>query len=271
MINESKLSDIAIDVGEHLGLYDKENQTFTKKELYKHLKSQHKIQDKPSADFIIDTIETSFPKMTIKEAANTINLSTLIAELKDVLKKGTATNPKKVKDLLKNLERFLKEKGDKEIPSKEFMQILKMTEGQTLDGGEGDHISPKDVDKNELAVGIEVEYEHAKGDRIAAIDIALDHLKENPKYYTKLVKSGIVDEPKAIKLAKKLLNVELGERYYQGKITRTKNNVSAEVISETQIRNVIREELKGLLKEDPNLWEYIYNFGNTYIPKKQGR
>ena len=124
--------------------------------------------------------------------------------------------------------------------------------GQTIDGGKGDHISPKDVDKNELRVGIEVEYEHAEGDKIAAIDISLDHLKEDPKYYSKLVKSGIVDEPKAIELAKKLLGVE-------------------PMNESVKLKNIIREELNGLLKEEPELWKYIHNFGNTYIPKKQGK
>ena len=43
----------------------------------------------------------------------------------------------------------------------------------------------KDVDPKELKMGIEVEMEHTK-DKSVAKQIALDHLAEDPKYYTKL-------------------------------------------------------------------------------------
>lgn len=72
-----------------------------------------------------------------------------------------------------------------------------------IEGGKGDKLKPEDVDQEELSVGIEVEYEHAKGDKEAAEDISLDHLSEDPKYYSKLIASGIVDEEPALKLAKK--------------------------------------------------------------------
>ncbi|RLI46503.1 hypothetical protein DRO61_09140, partial [Candidatus Bathyarchaeota archaeon] len=42
-----------------------------------------------------------------------------------------------------------------------------------------------DVDENELAMGIEIEFEHTK-DKDLAKQIALDHLSEIPDYYTKL-------------------------------------------------------------------------------------
>ena len=70
-------------------------------------------------------------------------------------------------------------------------------------GGKGDKKSPEDVDKNELAVGIEVEMEHTS-DKETAKEIALDHLTEKPKYYSLLIKAGIVDEKSALELAKKL-------------------------------------------------------------------
>jgi len=47
-----------------------------------------------------------------------------------------------------------------------------------------------DVDQEELKKGIKVEMEHTK-DRIKAEEIALDHLQEDPKYYTKLDKAGL--------------------------------------------------------------------------------
>jgi hypothetical protein len=46
------------------------------------------------------------------------------------------------------------------------------------------------VDRNELQKGIKVEKEHTTDEKIAA-KIALDHLSEDPKYYTKLIKAGL--------------------------------------------------------------------------------
>lgn len=80
-----------------------------------------------------------------------------------------------------------------------FEQFIKEDK---ISGGKGDKLKPEDVDQKELKVGIEVEYEHDKGDKETAQDIALDHLKENPKYYSDGYKKGLFDEPKAIKLAK---------------------------------------------------------------------
>ncbi len=73
---------------------------------------------------------------------------------------------------------------------------LKLDEAKRIDlvpGGKGDKLQPKDVDPEQLRVGIAVELEHTK-DRKLAQEIALDHLAENPKYYTKLKKI----EPKEI-------------------------------------------------------------------------
>jgi uracil-DNA glycosylase len=54
-----------------------------------------------------------------------------------------------------------------------------------LPGGEGDKTTPKDVDQDELKRGITHEMEHTDDPKIAE-EIALDHLSEDPKYYTKL-------------------------------------------------------------------------------------
>jgi len=75
---------------------------------------------------------------------------------------------------------------------------------QFISGGKGDKSKPEDVNADKLKVGIAVEMEHTSDKKIAQ-EIALDHLTENPKYYTELCKSGIVDEPEALKLYKELL------------------------------------------------------------------
>ena len=69
---------------------------------------------------------------------------------------------------------------------------------ETLKGGKGDKISTEDVCPKQLAIGIKVEREHTDDNKIAE-EIALDHLEENPKYYTDLVERGIADELPAIK------------------------------------------------------------------------
>ena len=54
-----------------------------------------------------------------------------------------------------------------------------------IPGGRADKSDPSEFDQNQLAMGIKVEREHTKSDDIAR-EIAMDHLKEDPRYYTKL-------------------------------------------------------------------------------------
>lgn len=46
------------------------------------------------------------------------------------------------------------------------------------------------IDPKELEMGIEVEKEHTDDEELAK-KIALDHLAEDPHYYTKLKKAGL--------------------------------------------------------------------------------
>ena len=71
-----------------------------------------------------------------------------------------------------------------------------------LVGGKGDGLEAKDVDPREFLVGTAVEYEHSKKKSIAQ-EIALDHLAENPKYYSEGMEKGIFDEPAAMNVYKK--------------------------------------------------------------------
>ena len=82
------------------------------------------------------------------------------------------------------------------------------------------------INKSELKVGTVVEMEHTS-DPQAAKEIAIDHLTEDPEYYSKLIKSGLVDEPEALNLAKSLgLN---------------------EAVQINKLRKIIREEIKKLI------------------------
>lgn len=60
-------------------------------------------------------------------------------------------------------------------------------------GPDGDYAVSSEVDTAELAIGVQSEMEHTNDIKIAK-KIALDHLKEDPKYYTKLAKAGLAND-----------------------------------------------------------------------------
>jgi hypothetical protein len=56
-----------------------------------------------------------------------------------------------------------------------------------LHGGKADGIGNKYFSKEQLIKGMKVEREHTHNDKIA-MEIARDHLTEDPQYYEKLAK-----------------------------------------------------------------------------------
>ena len=84
-------------------------------------------------------------------------------------------------------------------------------------------ITAKDVDPKELLVGLEVEKEHSDSLAVAET-IALQHLAENPKYYSEGMKKGMFDEPAAMNVYKKYFinRDEVSENLYTKK-RRNKN------------------------------------------------
>ena len=86
---------------------------------------------------------------------------------------------------------------------KPHLGIIFESSKDSIKGGKGDKKSDNDFDPNELEIGSMIELEHTKN-KIAAKEIARDHLTEDPKYYSKLIKSGLADEPEALKRAKEL-------------------------------------------------------------------
>jgi len=91
----------------------------------------------------------------------------------------------------------------------------KQCDEDEIAGGKGDKLVSDEVCPKELAVGIAVEMEHTN-DKEKAKEIALDHLSEDPEYYSKLINSGLADEKDAIVLAKKYGLVESGAKYKVG-------------------------------------------------------
>lgn len=62
-----------------------------------------------------------------------------------------------------------------------------------LPGGVGDRTPTGSVDPIQLSLGVQIEMEHTNDHEIAQ-EIAMDHLTEDPEYYTKLVKAGLAKE-----------------------------------------------------------------------------
>lgn len=54
-----------------------------------------------------------------------------------------------------------------------------------IPGGLADSNTPADFNDTDLAKGVKVELEHTS-DKHIAMEIAMDHIKEDPKYYDKL-------------------------------------------------------------------------------------
>ena len=55
-----------------------------------------------------------------------------------------------------------------------------------IHGGLADKKEPKDFDEHQLRMGIKIEMEHTD-DKWEAMEIAMDHLVEDPQYYTHLI------------------------------------------------------------------------------------
>lgn len=66
------------------------------------------------------------------------------------------------------------------------MKISKLYEFKDrIPGGKADKRNPKDFDQAQLKKGIQHELEHTN-DKKLAMEIAMDHLSEDPKYYDHL-------------------------------------------------------------------------------------
>jgi hypothetical protein len=77
-----------------------------------------------------------------------------------------------------------------------------LNEYEVIKGAKDVGIEVSDVDPKEFLVGMAVEAEHST-DLAVRRTIALQHLAENPKYYSEGMKDGLFDEEAAINLYKK--------------------------------------------------------------------
>ena len=119
--------------------------------------------------------------------------------------------------MAKDKEKFARETGGDDIDTNEEEEILDMIDRieqekageeaimtqhdpyeESLNEGKGKELNPNQIHPSELRMGIKVELEHTD-DLDKAKKIALDHLAENPFYYTALKLSGI-ESPSAPKV-----------------------------------------------------------------------
>lgn len=73
-----------------------------------------------------------------------------------------------------------------------FLRSIGLQE-DSLPGGKGDELSPTNINQEQLQMGIDVEMEHTQDANLAK-EIAMDHLAEDPQYYSHLKDAGIADE-----------------------------------------------------------------------------
>ncbi len=155
-------------------------------------------------------------KLVIKAIGNPGRHSAMMEHVKDVVDSifGAYTNLG-----LSSSERRV---FDSEV-QQELAEILDARDGKKVRNGTAEELKPRCLDvvgelngfshqiedeierkyPKELEVGIRVEKEHTDDLKTAKI-IAMAHIKERPDYYTKLIAAGLVDEPEAIKMAKKI-------------------------------------------------------------------
>lgn len=96
-------------------------------------------------------------------------------------------------------------------PTARMDEIIMEEIENLIKGGKGDHIDSNSVDQNELRMGITTEFEHVN-DREKAREIALDHLAENPRYYTILKQSGLADELNESQVDSETTNIQNWEK-----------------------------------------------------------
>lgn len=116
----------------------------------------------------------------ISATSKSADLAALDAQIKALQLKIVSTQ-KQIAEL--NKQKALK--AAEKITTESVSKFPKIT--NQLKSGKGDKLTAKDVNQNQLKKGIKIEMEHTN-DREKAEEIALDHLSENPKYYTDLEK-----------------------------------------------------------------------------------
>jgi len=109
----------------------------------------------------------------------TIGVGETISKAGHAMLYGKLNGKDQVNEWVEDIDEFLAETSRKLTPEE------KLADHGLLPGGIGDSTSISDVDRDELRQGIRHEMEHTDDPQVA-VEIALDHLTEDPQYYTNL-------------------------------------------------------------------------------------
>lgn len=130
-------------------------------------------------------------------------------------------------------------------------------------GGKGDKLSAADVDQEELAMGLTIEAEHTNDPEIAK-EIALDHLAEDPKYYTHMKEAGLAEAVQRIpaKVEYPFYAIQYGNKFVAG-FSREEDARAWTTNQENrnkQLKVYTRDEvskMKNMSLKDPKNWNNI--------------
>jgi hypothetical protein len=142
--------------------------------------------------------------------------------------------------LEKNSEEFLEKLSayrwnEWELFAEDLVKVAK----ELIAGGEAfkEGVTEKDVDAQQLKMGIKEELEHTPDEDIAK-EIALDHLAEMPDYYTRLEK---MEKKASYDELDQAINFYLGTRHY---LEKTSSYKGASGIEKRAILNFLRRAVK---------------------------
>lgn len=123
---------------------------------------------------------------------------------------------------------------------------------ERLQGDESSGRDPREFDPRQLGMGVQVELEHTNDPGIA-LEIAMDHLAEDPRYYTKLRRIH-VDKPskrRATRNPKPKLKLTSKERYRASADERRRYGGSTVTVFWAQP------------SDDPSTWFTVKGYGKT--------
>lgn len=128
-------------------------------------------------------IYEAYQRSVLRKRINEENMEEIHKKIKDFFKKNPKPSDKEV-------HAYAEEIGIDEHDFEEHIYMILgslLKEANVLAGGLADKNKPEDFDPKELKKGIKIEMEHTNDPDLAK-EIAMDHLKEIPDYYTRLEK-----------------------------------------------------------------------------------
>lgn len=188
----------------------------------------------------LEDLKESYAKVT--GFTVTIGVGDTISRAGHAMLFGKLNGKNQINDWSPEVDKKLAEISRKMTPEE------KLADHNLLPGGKGDKLKPSDVDRDQLKQGIKVEMEHTDDPR-KAVEIALDHLAEDPEYYTKL--ATIEPEHGKIEKNQDLKNRirSIANQYAQSKGLKIDHNRKTKVNPE-KAKN-IAQAYHGM-KHDPN-------------------